>query len=82
MGKRRVDLVRDGVVSEPDYMECDISTLLILKEVNDQGGGGWDLREYIRNGPRSSTWNTVTRWMIGISNLNSTLSWIAFKKYR
>lgn len=72
--------VRDGVVSEEDYDSSDLKILFILKEVNDAGGGGWDLRDYIRNGPRSQSWNTVTRWVKGIREIEREIKWEEIKK--
>lgn len=60
------EFVKDGVVSEQDYLVANLKVLLILKEANDKGGGGWDLTEHIRERPSWQTWNTATRWMIGI----------------
>ena len=67
----RKGFVKDGVVSEKDYLESDPKIVFILKEVNDPDGGGWDLREYLRNGGRSQTWDNVVRWVHGIHNIKS-----------
>lgn len=73
---QRIDgLVRDGAVDPEAYLESQPRVLFVLKEVNDKGGGGWDLREFIRRGARSATWNNVTRWMKGIRNLDRQLNW-------
>lgn len=53
----REGFVRDGVVSEKDYLESNPKIALILKEVNDPDGGGWDLREFIAEGGRPQTWD-------------------------
>ena len=42
---RRPGLVMDGVVDETAYLASSPKILFLLKEVNDQNGGGWDLRE-------------------------------------
>ena len=49
--------------------------MLVLKDVNDEGGGGWDLREVLRTEMRWQTWYTVTRWMRGLRALDRDLSW-------
>lgn len=71
----RPGLVRDGVVSESAYLGSPSKIVFVLKDVNDQSGGGWDLREFIAAGARSPTWDNITRWLKGIRNLNQDLSW-------
>jgi hypothetical protein len=71
----RKGFVKDGVVSEKDYLESTPKIAFILKEVNDPDGGGWDLRKFIANGGRPQTWNNMTRWVHGIRNRNSIPNW-------
>lgn len=71
----RDGFVRDGVVSEEDYLASKPKIAFILKEVNDPDGGGWDLRQFIAEGGRSQTWNNVTRWVHGIRNRKSIPNW-------
>jgi hypothetical protein len=71
----REGFVRDGVVSERDYLESNPRIAFILKEVNDPDGGGWDLREFIAEGGRSQTWDNITRWVHGIRNRRSIPNW-------
>ena len=71
----REGFVRDGVVSEKDYLESNPKVAFILKEVNDPDGGGWDLREFIAEGGRSQTWDNITRWVHGIRNRKSIPNW-------
>lgn len=71
----REDFVPDGVVSEQDYIESQLKLCFILKEVNDEGGGGWDLREFIKEGACGKTWNNITRWVICINNLYTDTPW-------
>jgi hypothetical protein len=73
--------VRDGVVDEGSYRDAPLKILLLLKEVNDPDGGGWDLRQFLgEEGGRSQTWSTVTRWLQGIRSTNPTLCWSDFVK--
>lgn len=72
---RREGIVRDGAVDPGRYLQSDPSVLLVLKEVNDRGGGGWDLRRFLQSGGRGQTWNTVARWMKGVAALNQDLPW-------
>ncbi len=73
--ENREGFVRDGVVSESDYLASNPKVAFILKEVNDQGGGGWDLRKFISEGGRPQTWDNITRWVHGIRNLDSIPNW-------
>ena len=68
-------LVRDGTVDADEYARSPVKLLFVLKEVNDPGGGGWDLRQFLRDGGRGSTWNTVTRWVEGIQRLPCIVPW-------
>lgn len=71
----RSGFVRDGVVDAVRYVEAHPRLLFVLKEVNDEGGGGWDLREFLRHGGQSSTWNNITRWVEGIRSLPRLMPW-------
>lgn len=73
--KLRPDLVTDGVVDEDQYKSTEKRILFVLKEVNDPGGGGWDLRKLIHDGERWQTWNNITRWVEGIRALPGDLEW-------
>lgn len=73
--KHRSNLVKDGVVDEKAYLESNPKLLFVMKEVNDTTGGGWDLRQFIREGAIGQTWNNVTRWVYGIRNLNKDIEW-------
>ncbi|MCI5144469.1 MAG: hypothetical protein D3923_02845 [Candidatus Electrothrix sp. AR3] len=75
---RRKGFVHDGVVSEADYLASKLKIVVVLKEVNDPGGGGWDLRKFLAKGGRAQTWNT--RWIYGIRNLDSLPEWDFYSK--
>lgn len=64
-------MVKDGVVSWNDYLQSDIKILFVLKEVN--GSDNWDLRAFLREGGRADTWNNITRWLMGIRNIDKEL---------
>jgi len=38
-------LVTDGVINEDRYLSARLKILFLLKEVDDEEGGGWDLRD-------------------------------------
>ena len=78
--RRHQNLVTDGVVDEQAYLLSTPKLLFVLKEVNDENGGGWDLREYLReNGGRGQTWNGVSQWAKGIAALPSEAPWETLK---
>ena len=74
IGKRE-GFVLDGVVSEEHYINSPLKLCFVLKEVNDEGGGGWDLRQFLRNGARAHTWNNISRWVKCISKFDQDVSW-------
>lgn len=61
--------VRDGAVDPEAHESCCVKLLFVLKEVNDPGGGGWDLRCFLKGGGHASTWNNVARWVEGIETV-------------
>ncbi|CAH7001468.1 conserved hypothetical protein [Vibrio chagasii] len=74
IGKRE-GFVVDGVVSEEHYVNSSLKLCFVLKEVNDEGGGGWDLRQFIRDGARWQTWDNISRWVKCISKLDKDVCW-------
>ena len=72
---RYESFVRDGIVDADEHARSPVKLLFVLKEVNDSDGGGWDLRRFLRDGGRGSTWNTVTRWIEGIQRLPCIVPW-------
>jgi len=71
----RPDLVRDGIVDADAYAESAPRLLFVMKEVNDPGGGRWDLREFLAEGGRTQSWDNVTRWVLGIRSLPDDIAW-------
>ncbi|MGF1866928.1 hypothetical protein L4D15_16990 [Enterovibrio norvegicus] len=76
----RAGFVSDGVVSEPHYLKSPLRVCFVLKEVNDLGGGGWDLRQFIREGARKQTWNNISRWTKCISHIEHDFHWSELAK--
>ena len=76
----RKGFVRDGLVSEEDYLASKPKLVFILKEVNDPDGGGWDLRKFVSKGGRPQTWNNIARWVHGIRNITSIPDWDFYEK--
>ena len=79
--KRRTLFVRDGAVSEHDYLKSCPKIAFVLKEANDPGDP-FDLRQFLqnRNGGKGKTWNNVARWVHGIRNLPSECDWSFYEK--
>ena len=71
----REGFVFDGVISEQEYLKSNLKLCFVLKEVNGLGGGGWDLREFIRSGARSQTWNNIVRWVTCARNIKTNVNW-------
>ncbi len=65
--------IRDGVVDAGKYCNAPVKVLVVLKEVN--GGSDWDLRDFLRGGGRSQTWNVVARWIEEIFSLEQDFPW-------
>ncbi|GAB3215154.1 hypothetical protein [Pseudaeromonas pectinilytica] len=77
---KRDGFVFDGVVSEIDYVNSKTKLCFVLKEVNDEDGGNWDLREFIRQGARPQTWDNITRWIQCIENISDEKKWSSLEK--
>lgn len=73
--KCRPQFVRDGIVDEKKYQNSKPRLLFVLKEVNDEGGGGWNLCELLVTANRAQTWNNLARWIKGIKNLPEPMDW-------
>jgi len=71
--KKREELSQDGIVDEKHYLESSLKILFVLKEVNAKGG--FDLRQFLREGGRPATWNNIARWTYGINNLDRDIPW-------
>jgi hypothetical protein len=67
--------VADGAVDPMAYAQSKPRILLLLKEVNDPGGGGWCLRAFLRQGGRAETWDSVARWLYAIRRLPHEVPW-------
>ena len=67
------DIIDDGLASEEDYLSAKYKIMYVLKEVN--GGKGWSLREFVRNGGRPQTWDNIARWTEAILDLETEKPW-------
>ncbi len=66
-------IITDGLVDEQAYCSSPIRLLYLLKEVN--GGEGWDLCDFLAAGGRPQTWNNITRWTMGIHQIDRVIPW-------
>ena len=71
--------VRDGLIDEESYFKAPVKILYLLKEVNG-GDKDWDLREFVKNGGQSATWNNITRWTKGIFRYREELNWSSLEE--
>lgn len=78
--RQRSGFVADGLVDELAYKTAGKKLLFVLKEVNDPDGGGWDLRDFVREGGRPQTWDNVARWVHGIRNIDNVPPWDFYKE--
>lgn len=77
---KRSNIVRDGIVNISEYKKYDEKVLFILKEANRPKGDSWDIRPFLQNGGRGTTWNNITRWVYGIRNIDKTIHWNEISK--
>lgn len=70
--QKRPDLVADGVVDERIWLSRHPRILFVLKEANNFSG---DLRDFLREGGRTQTWDSVARWVEGMRRLPDTVFW-------
>lgn len=70
----------DGVIDEQTYLESNPKLLFLMKEVNGKKGESLDLKEFIRNGARTQTWDNIARWVYGIRHLDREIEWSELEK--
>lgn len=63
------DIIMDGIVDENYYLSAKYKIVYILKEVN--GGQGWNLTDFLKNGGRPQTWNNIARWTEAILEIGN-----------
>ncbi|WP_421789892.1 hypothetical protein [Hyphobacterium sp.] len=76
-GERHI--VKDGVISPPDYNASALKVVFALKEFNDPLGDGEaidytyeesDIRQFVgEDGGRPATWDNLARWAIALRSL-------------
>ena len=71
--KTNPDIIDDGVICESEYLAAKYKIMFVLKEVN--GGKGWSLRDFLKDGGRSQTWDNVARWTEAIFMLPKEETW-------
>jgi hypothetical protein len=70
--KNRSGFVPDGIIDEEIYVQSNPKLLFVLKEVNNFTG---DLRNFVKEGGRTQTWNNITRWIEGVRRLPDEIPW-------
>ncbi|GBF18028.1 MULTISPECIES: hypothetical protein [Arenibacter] len=71
--KTTPNLSEDGIVEPKSYLNADIKILFLLKEVNSKEG--FNLKEFVRNGGRTQTWDNIAKWTCGIHNMKKEFKW-------
>jgi len=78
--KKRVGFSPDGIIDETSYRDSKLKILFLMKEVNSKIG--LNLKDHLRNGGRSQTWNNIAKWVFGIRNLNQEIEWTELEKIK
>ncbi len=79
--KEQNNFNKDGIVNEKYYLNSSPKILFLLKEVNSKEGG-FDLREFLRDGGRPQTWDNIARWVYGIRNSHREIEWKEVEKIK
>jgi hypothetical protein len=70
----------DGVPDETAFNASEPKIMFVMKEVEDLGEGTGDLREFLRRGASPQPWNHITRWVIGLRQLDEDIAWNLFEE--
>ena len=71
----RTSFISDGLIDESEYFNSNIKLLFVHREANVSKNENWDLREFLKLGVSTKTWDNITRWTIGLRNLDKKLNW-------
>jgi hypothetical protein len=74
----RPGFIMDGVPDESAYQASEPKIMFVMKEVEELGGGTGDHREFLRRGASPQPWNHMTRWVIGLRQLDEDIPWNLF----
>ena len=75
----RPGFIMDGVSDERAYQASEPKIVFVMKEVEDPGEGSGDHREFLRRGASPQPWNHITRWVIGLRQLDEDIAWNLFE---
>ncbi len=75
----RPGFIMDGVPDERAYQASEPKIMFVMKEVEDPGEGSGDHREFLRRGASPQPWNHITRWVIGLRQLDEDIAWNLFE---
>jgi hypothetical protein len=75
----RPGFIMDGVPDERAYQASEPKIVFVMKEVEDPGEGSGDHREFLRRGASPQPWNHITRWVIGLRQLDEDIAWNLFE---
>lgn len=76
----RPGFLPDGIADEGAFHASEPKIMFVMKEVEDPGGERWDHREFMLRGGRPQPWNNITRWVIGLRELDEDIAWKVFEE--
>lgn len=71
-----LNLIPDGAADPDAYCSSDPKVIFLLKDANADKDAVWDLRDFLRDGKQSRTWDVITCWVMGIRNLTKDIPWV------
>ena len=76
----RPGFVMDGVADERAFNASEPKIMFVMQEVEDLGGVTGDHRKFLRRGASPQPWNHITRWVIGLRQLEEDIAWNLFEE--
>ena len=76
----RPGFVKDGVPDERAFNASEPKIMFVMQEVEDPGAETGDHREFLRRGASPQPWNHITRWVIGLRQLDEDIAWNLFEE--
>jgi len=63
LGIEPARICRDGIIDEHLFEQAERKVLFVMKETDDFQG---DLREFLKDGPKTQMWHATARWAAGL----------------
>jgi hypothetical protein len=74
------NLSEDGLIDYTSYINSKLKILYLLKEVNSEEG--FNLKDFVKQGGRTQTWDNIARWTYGILNHDKNFEWDEIEKIK